>query len=53
MTDQKGDRSPDEFNQKVAVEVEIKTPASESYENQKDPILEGSEVPKTGDAPAD
>ena len=54
MTDQKqGDRAPDEVQQKMAVEVEIKTPASESYEDLKDPILKGSEVPRTGDAPAD
>lgn len=54
MTDQnQGEISPDEVKQKVAPEVEVKNPASEDYENPEDPISEGSEVPRTGDAPAD
>lgn len=53
MTDQKQGEVPPEGKQKVAPEVEVKTTASSDGENPEDPISEESEVPKTGDAPAD
>jgi hypothetical protein len=54
MTDQKqGSISPDDVKQKVASEVEVKTPPTTDVANQEAPILEKTEVPKTGDAPDD
>jgi hypothetical protein len=53
MTDQKQGEVPPEGKQKVAREVEVSPTLSESGENPEDPILEQSEVSKTGDAPAD
>lgn len=53
MTDQKQGEISAEVEQKVAPEVEVKNPAREDCENPEDPISEESEVPKTGDAPAD
>ncbi len=52
MTDQKQSEVSPEVKQKVAQEVEAKTTASEKSEDPVDPISE-SDVPKTGDAPAD
>ena len=52
MTDQKQREISPEVKQKVAQEVEIDSTASDDSENPEDPISE-SEVPKTGDAPAD
>ena len=51
MTDQK--RASPEAKQKVAQEVEVNSTASDDSESPEDPISEESEVPKTGDAPAD
>ncbi len=60
MTDQKQSEVSPKVKQKVAQEVEVGSTASKvdstaSYEgeNPEDPISEESEVPKTGDAPAD
>ena len=53
MTDQKQREISPEVKQKVAQEVEVDSSASDDSENPEDPISEGSEVPKTGDAPAD
>jgi len=53
MTAQKQGEVPPEGKQKVVPEVEVKTTASSNGENPEDPISEESEVPKTGDAPAD
>ncbi len=53
MTTQKGETSPDEVKQKVALEVEVKPPSAQGVANQQAPILGKTEVPKTGDAPDD
>lgn len=53
MVDQKLGEVPPEGAQKVAQEVEVDTTAFEDSENPEDPVSEESEVPKTGDAPAD
>lgn len=53
MADEKQGEVPPEGKQKVAREVKVVTTASEDSENPEDPISEESEVPKTGDAPAD
>lgn len=53
MAEQKQGEVPPKDKQKVAQEVEVDTTASENSENPEDPISEESEVPKTGDAPAD
>lgn len=54
MTDQKpGSISPDEVKQKVASEVEVKTPPATDVANLEAPISEQTEVPMTGDAPDD
>lgn len=53
MTDQKpGSIAPDEVKQKVASEVEIKTPPTDDA-NLEAPISAKTEVPKTSDAPDD
>lgn len=52
MTNHKQGELPAESKQKVAQEVEVDTTASDDSENPVDPISE-SDVPKTGDAPAD
>lgn len=54
MTAQKqGETSLDEVKKKVALEVELKPPSAPDVANQEAPILEKTEVPKTGDAPDD
>ena len=53
MTNQKQGEVPPEGKQKVVQEVEVDTTASYDGENPEDPISEESEVPKTGNAPAD
>lgn len=53
MTNQKQKEIFPEVKQKVAQEVEVDTTVFEDSENPEDPPSEGSEVPKTSDAPAD
>lgn len=53
MTNQKQKEIFPEVKQKMAQEVEVDTTASDECENPEDPPSEESNVPKTGDAPAD
>lgn len=54
MTDQKpGETSPDEVKQKVALEVEVKTPPTIDGANSVTSIYAKTEVTKTSDAPDD
>lgn len=54
MTDHKQDEtSPAQVKQKVASEVEVKTPPATDDANLEAAIPEQTEVPMTGDAPDD
>lgn len=54
MTSQKqGETSPDEVKQKVALEVEVKSPPATDVANLEASTSAKTEVPKTGDAPDD
>lgn len=54
MTDHKQDEtSPTQVKQKVALEVEVKTPPATDVANLEGAIPEQTEVPMTGDAPDD